>query len=377
MVGQRITVTIDKLVGGGDGLARQDDGRVVFVPGVLPGERVVAEVVSAKKDFAKTRLVEVLETSSDRRLPPCPFVAAGCGGCDWQHIAPDAQLRLKTDIVTEALQRTARLADPTVVVGGVVAERGYRTTLRMAVGKGGRLGFRGRSSHQVVVVDRCMVAADPVNAALASLGALTNGVDEVTIRVGLSSAALSVSPGDPQAVTEQVGEFAFQVSAGSFFQSGPQAAELLVDTVRQAAGDLVGTAMIDAYGGIGLFAATVGGPGSVVVESNPSATADALANIAGLDIDVATSSVEDWKPDRLDRRWMVADPARAGLGREGVAAVARSGIDHLVLVSCDPVAMARDTALLVEAGFAHRSSTVLDLFPNTHHVEVVTRFDRP
>ncbi|HQV56755.1 MAG TPA: TRAM domain-containing protein [Ilumatobacteraceae bacterium] len=376
MVGQRVTVKIDKLVGGGDGLARQDDGRVVFVPGVLPGERVVAEVVSAKKDFAKTRLVEVLDASADRRRAPCPYVAAGCGGCDWQHIAPAAQLRLKAQIVEEALRRTARLATPSVGIGAAVDEAGYRTTLRMAADDHGRLGFRGRQSHRVVVVDRCMVAAEGVNRALAAIDQIARGTDEVTIRAGLSSGDVSVTPGAPGTITERVAGVDLRVSPGSFFQSGPQAAHLLVDAVRQAAGDLVGTAMIDAYGGIGLFAATVGGPGSLIVESNAAATADAHVNVAGRSIAVATTTVEEWKVDRTDRRWMVADPARAGLGRDGVAAVVRSEVHHLVLVSCDPVAMARDTALLVDAGFVHRHSTVLDLFPNTHHVEVVTRFDR-
>lgn len=369
---------IDKLVGGGDGLARQADGRVVFVPGVLPGELVGAEVTTAKQDYAKARLHEVIEPSAERRDPPCPYVAKGCGGCDWQHIEPAAQLRLKTEIVAEALARTGRLPGAVVEAGGRVDERGYRTTLRMAVDDTGQVGFRARQSHRVVPVRHCMVADLAVNDVIAGLP--TVSADELTIRVGLVAGEVSSdlpSLGFGSTVSERIGEVTLRVSAGSFFQSGPNAAALLVDEVARAAGDaLVGTAMVDAYGGIGLFAATLGGAGSVVVESNPSATSDARHNLRGRDIAVVTTTMEEWRPDRTDRTWMVADPARAGLGRDGVAAVQRSGVAHLVLVSCDPVAMARDAALLGDAGFTHHGSRVLDLFPNTHHVEVVTRFDR-
>ena len=368
---------IDKLVGGGDGLARQADGRVVFVPAVLPGELVRAEVVSAKKDFAKTRLVEVLEASAARRPAPCPYVAKGCGGCDWQHIEPAAQLDLKVAIAAEALARTARL-DAVVEPGGRVDEVGYRTTLRMAVDGDGRVGFRARHSHRVVPVEHCMVADAAINSIIERLGPVR--AEEVSIRVGRSSASASsdlAALGLGDEIEERVGGVDLRVRAGSFFQSGPQAAELLVAGVRRAAGsDLVGTAMIDAYGGVGLFAATLGGPGSVVIESNRSATADARHNLGGRDIAVVTSTVERWQPDHHDRRWMIADPARQGLGRDGVGAVVRSGVATLILVSCDPVAMARDSALLADAGFVHRGGRVLDLFPNTHHVEVVTRFDR-
>lgn len=375
--GLTVELRIDKLVAGGDGLARADDGRIVFVPGVLPGELVRVELVQRRKDFARARLVEVLEPSADRRVPPCPFVARGCGGCDWQHVAAGAQLAHKVGIVVDALARTARLPDARVVAGATVAEIGYRTTLRMAVGREERLGFRARGSHRVVPVSPCLVADDALNEIIAEL-ARVRGI-EVTLRVGDDGASVDPPQGGRAAspVTITVAGVPLRVSPGAFFQSGPQAAELLVEWVGELAGVRWREGpMIDAYGGVGLFAAALGVSGSVVIEENPAAVDDARHNLRGRDIDVIGARVEDWQPDGAPRRWMVADPARRGLEAAGVEAVARSGIERLVLVSCDPVSMARDTALLVRHGFVHDRSVVLDLFPNTHHVEVVSRFDR-
>src|SRR3712207_6309529 len=126
-------VRVERVVAGGDGLARDTTGRVVFVPGALPDEVVEVEITSRKRDFARARLVDVIEASPVRRDAPCGMVALGCGGCDWQHVDPDAQLALKVSIVEEALRRTGRIADPHVVPGGRVPDDAYRTSMRLAV----------------------------------------------------------------------------------------------------------------------------------------------------------------------------------------------------------------------------------------------------
>jgi 23S rRNA (uracil1939-C5)-methyltransferase len=208
------------------------------------------------------------------------------------------------------------------------------------------------------------VATGERSAWLTGQGALITGLPP-DVRVG------------PDAVIhEDVAGHRFRVSAPAFFQSSPQGAEALVAAVRTAAGELATAAAhaVDAYAGGGLFAATVFGPDVRVtaIESSPCACADARVNAPRAR--VVEGPVEQWSPEVADL--VVADPARAGLGKAGVAAVAATGAARIVLVSCDPVALARDAQLLAEAGYGHAGSEVFDLFPHTPHVEVVTRFDR-
>jgi 23S rRNA (uracil1939-C5)-methyltransferase len=172
------------------------------------------------------------------------------------------------------------------------------------------------------------------------------------------------------------------VSAGSFFQSGAQAAELLVAAVGAAAPELTtATHALDAYGGVGLFAATAMADVHqvTVVESGKSACLDAEHNLTGRDARVLKAEVTGWTPPTGSGSIppvdvIVADPARPGLGKPGVAALAGARASVFVLVSCDPVSLARDVTLLAAAGYSPESVEVLDLFPNTHHVETVARF---
>lgn len=395
-----VVVEIDKMAAGGDGLGHLPDGRVVFVAGAITGETVRVELLSNKRDYAKGTVSEVLEESTDRVVPPCPYVAAGCGGCSWQHIAPASQLALKVEVVRDALRRTAGLPDADVRAGAAVDPWAYRTTVRLAVRGDGRVGFRGARSHDVVVVDDCLVAHPRLGELLAGLRAWN--ASEVMLRVGVASgerSALAVAAptsrrsksrptlaglpddvryGDRAVVHERVDGTLLQVSAGSFFQSGPQAAELLVAAVRNACGPLLGNgathngAMLDAYGGVGMFAAALGADRPIVVESSPSACSDAAVNLAGRDSVIECLPMEEWLPVPVPL--VVADPARAGLGTRGAERIAATGAEMIVLVSCDPVSLARDARLLAGLGYAHAGSEVLDLFPNTPHVEVVSRF---
>src|SRR5829696_89671 len=155
----RLEVTTTAAVAGGAALARDPDGRVVFVAGALPGERVAIEVTEARKDFGRARVLEVLDPSVDRVAPPCPHLAHGCGGCDLQHLSAGAQPELKRSIVVDALRRIGRLphAEDLVRLGPALPATGYRTTVRGAV-VDGRFGFRAAASHAVVDVDHCLVA---------------------------------------------------------------------------------------------------------------------------------------------------------------------------------------------------------------------------
>jgi 23S rRNA (uracil1939-C5)-methyltransferase len=378
---------------GGEAVARDDDGRVVFVTGALPGERVAVELTEAKARFARGHVVELLDASPDRSAPPCPHVGRGCGGCTWQHVEVAAQRRLKVEIVRDSLVRLGQVVDPLVEPGPELPSIGYRTTIRMAV-VDGRAGFRRARSHDVVGVDDCLVA-HPLLDELVGTGRF-GAATEVTLRCG-------ARPGDrlvvadpsaegvelPDGVTvvgedelaaghrawfhEEVAGRRLRVSARSFFQARPDGADALVAAVRDAIAGAPEGRLVDAYGGVGLFGATVGqGRPVTLVEWSASSVADARVNLP--EAKVLRLDVARWHPAQA--AVVVADPARTGLGKAAVEALAGTGAGHLALVSCDPASLGRDAGLLARHGFTHAGTTLVDLFPHTPHVEAVTRFIR-
>jgi 23S rRNA (uracil1939-C5)-methyltransferase len=404
--GPELELTTTAPANGGAAIARDPDGRVVLVEGALPGERVTATVIERRRDFLRARVLRVVDASPERVAPPCPHVAEGCGGCDLQHVAASAQPDLKRAVVVDALRRIGRIDDPAVVAGPPLPATGFRTTVRAAV-VDGRAGFRAARSHEVVPVDSCLVAHPAIEALL--VRGRFDGCDEVTVRVGAATgdrlvvgtptatgidlpeglAAATRLVGDDELdagkrawIFDEVAGRRFRISARSFFQTRPDGAAALVGAVGRAGGDeLVGaTRVVDAYAGVGLFGATVvpAGAALVAIEASPSSAADARINLEAARPDasnhVARSTVERWRPRRADV--VIADPARAGLDRASAAVLARTGAGALVLVSCDAAALARDARLLLGHGFRHRGSEVIDLFPHTHHVEVVSSFVR-
>lgn len=393
MSGPDLDVTVERVVAGGDGLGHEPSGRVVFVPGALPGERVRARAHDERKGFARAELIEVIDPSPARIAPPCPFVAAGCGGCTWQHVAPVAQQTLKAGIVADALSHIAKIDPPRIDPGPELDPFGQRTTLRVAV-RDGRAGFRRRASHDIVTVEGCMVA-HPLLDELIRYGRF-GGASEATLRAGAATgerlALLDTEPDDevnlpadvvvvgPRgrgAVHEVVAGRTWRIGARSFFQSRPDGADALVSVVRETLGGQIGAEdrLVDLYSGVGLLAGTVGSAaGSIVaVEGSAPASRDAKHNLRDLPAVVIRCDVERWRPSPADV--VVADPSRSGLGPRAVERISSTGASRVILVSCDPAAFARDAALLVAAGHSMVSVTLVDLFPHTPHVEIVSRFD--
>lgn len=389
-----VRVRPERFVAGGEALGHDADGRVVFVRGGVPGDDVTIDIVEDRGDWARGLVAEVHQPAPDRTELPCERRRAGCGGCDWQHVALAAQLPAKVAIVSEALRRTGRLRDAELRPGSTVPDRGYRTTVRVIGDGDGRASFRIERSHATVPATGCLTAHPGLLPVLDAMRVTPEL--EVTLRISAATGAVTarwdrrrgdvaglpstVAVGPAAVLVEDVAGHRLRVSAGSFFQSGPAAAELLVESVRRAAPELGWARLVlDAYAGVGLFAvaATDASSRLVTIESARSAVADCRANLAGRDAHIEHGEVGAWRPDptwRFDVA--IADPARSGLGRPGVAAMVAVAAPVLVLVSCDPVALARDAALLARHGYRHDGSEVLDLFPHTHHVEVVTRFVR-
>jgi 23S rRNA (uracil1939-C5)-methyltransferase len=167
---------------------------------------------------------------------------------------------------------------------------------------------------------------------------------------------------------------------GSFFQSGPRAAELLVQVVRRSAPELARAQLVvDAYAGVGVLAVCATDPGTriIAIETSRSAVADAHHNLAGREAEIVRGEVGGWRlagDAAVDV--VIADPARSGLGKPGVGALTRTGSPVVVLVSCDPASLGRDAKLLAAAGYRHERTEVIDTFPHTTHVEAVSRFLR-
>src|SRR5581483_8960679 len=306
-------VDVTGVAAGGEGVGRLGDGRAVFVRGALPGERVRVAVAEERSRFARV-------------APPCDRVAAGCGGCDWQHVAPRLQRELKARIVTDALRRIGRLDPPEPSLGPDLPVEGWRTTVRALVDDEGRPGFRLHHAHDPLAVGPggCLVAHPLVDEVLRE-GRFPRPVREITVRAGARTGERLVvcapATGDsrvPEGVTlvgaddldaghrawihEVVAGRRWRISAGSFFQSRPDGAEVLVETVVSALGGAPPGAgpVVDLYSGVGLFAGVLGqrtGGRVVAVESNRSAVADARINLADLDgARVVRADVRRWRP---------------------------------------------------------------------------------
>ena len=421
-------VTVTGVAAGGEGVGRLADGRAVFVRGALPGERVRVTVTEERNRFARAELTEVVEAAPARMAPPCPQVAAGCGGCDWQHVAPAAQRELKAGIVTDALRRIGRVEPPEPDLGPELPAEGWRTTVRAVVDDDGRAGFRRHHAHDPLAVGPggCLVAHPLVDEILRE-SVFPPPVREVTVRAGAATGERLVVctptvgdsrvPGanpaggppevDAQAaagdrrvpggvllvgadelaaghrawIHEIVAGRRWRISAESFFQGRPDGAEALVEAVLAALGEAVapGAAVVDLYSGVGVFAGVLGertGGRVVAVESNRSAVADARINLGDLDgARIVRSDVRRWRPSNADV--VVADPSRQGLGAEVVPRIGATGASALALVSCDPGALGRDAGLLAAAGWHVASVRLVDLFSHTSHVEVVSGWFRP
>jgi len=390
------SVRVHGMAVGGDGVGRLADGRVVFVPGTVVGDSVTVDITEEKRRYARGRVTAVVEPSPMRIEPECEAVKRGCGGCDWQHIGPSFRDELLIELVDDVLRRQGRVDGARSRVGGRVADSGYRSTLRLAVDNG-RLGFRARRTNDLVAVGACLVAAPEFDDLIA---ARWSGAEEVTLRCGRRTGdrLAIVSPTVPVGldladdvtvvgtdelssgrrvwIWEEAASRRWKVSADSFFQSSPEAAELLVEVVRDLVRDDLQSSrhVLDLYGGVGLFTGALApwAPDArwTLVESSRSSVADARDNLGDIDVDVVSMRAEAFSPTQADV--VIADPPRTGLSKLGANTVASSGAPVVVLISCDLGSMGRDVALLIDLGYKWQESVILDVFAQTSHTEVVT-----
>jgi 23S rRNA (uracil1939-C5)-methyltransferase len=425
-------VRIEKLVYGGDGLAHHD-GHTVFVPLVLPGELVRIESASRKKKFIRGRLERVVEPSAERVAAPCPHFAS-CGGCQYQHMPYEAQIRYKAEILRETLGRIGRIQWTGAIETHVSPPFGYRNRAQWklrsnqegATGSAG-IGYFEMGSTKLCAVTECTILSPRLADTFSRLrqlvtqGKALSAVDEIEafadsndekILINLSAERLPDSPESvaaalresipnvesillqdrradkfhltgPGYLTYAAGGAPYRVGHLSFFQVNRFLIEALVEAVI---GTDRGRLALDLYAGVGLFSVTLARQFERVigVESNPAAAKDLEVNLkesGGSSPASRNVTVEGFlsrwheKPDLV-----VVDPPRAGMETDALVHLKKLAPARVHYVSCDPATLSRDLAQLVgtndDGPYQMESINLFDIFPQTYHMEVLVRLRR-
>ena len=429
-----LQLTIEKLVYGGDGLGRlpadeNGRGKAVFVPFVLPGEEVEAEALEARPGFVRGRLGKVLQTSPQRTEARCPYFQR-CGGCNYQHAAYEHQLENKAAILKENLRRIAKLELTTELNIHPSPPWNYRNRSRLKVRTVPEfvLGYYKFGSHDLLPVEECTISSPLLNQTIGSIwragrmGKIANGVEEIEFFCDADDAQVlievycasgfsqlageemalalrqhipqvagvvvfkrSVVSAEPQRVAfsgaselnYKTQHGSYRVSGGAFFQTNRHVMDELTDVVVQGRS---GQMALDLYAGVGLFAVPLARSFAQVtaVESSQISQAD-LAYNCPANVQTVRTTVEQYlknAPSRLSPDLVVLDPPRSGLGESVVRSLAALRTPRITYVSCDPATLARDLSGLLKAGYRVEQAHLLDLFPQTYHLETVLHLAR-
>lgn len=389
-------IGVEKLVYGGDGLGRLD-GRAVLTPFVLPGERVRVHAMDEKPGLVRGEVLELLAEAPERVAAPCPYFMR-CGGCHYQHIAYEFELEWKRAILEDQLRRIGKLAPPEIRVASG-EPWGYRNRVQLHVADG-RLGYRAAHSRKLCAIEKCPIASPAINNAITVLREMLGDprwprfvhtielfTNETEMQLNVLETSRPVAkrffdwcaeriPGlAPGAIDYQAAGYDFRVSRASFFQVNRFLAEKLVETALE---DSTGASAVDLYAGVGLFSLLMARRfvSVTAVESGARAADDLRFNAgrAGVAVRVEQADAETWV-DQLETApdFVLLDPPRAGIGPRLVARLAELHPPRLSMVSCDPATLARDLAGLVSAGYRIDRLTLIDLFPQTYHLETVAQ----
>jgi 23S rRNA (uracil1939-C5)-methyltransferase len=406
----QLDIRLSTMVYGGEVMSRLPDGRAVFVPYALPGEKVRIELTEEKRGHARARLVEVLEPSDDRITPLCPHYTR-CGGCHYQHLGYAGQLAAKAAILCEQLERIGGLHEVTCQAAVASPQPwNYRNHVQFHLTPEAKLGYQAPRSNTVIPIQECHLPEPALNEIWPQIELEPlPGLERVNLRVGMNDDLLlilessqpepfefsvedlpisAVHLGPTGAVVLAGSDYLtmcildrpFQVSAASFFQVNTGQAELMVkhllDNLRLPAG----ATLLDVYCGVGLFSAFLAPAVSrlVGIELSPQACEDFAVNLDEFEhVELYEASAEDvlisqdFHPDVL-----VVDPPRAGLGQRTLDGLLAQNAPQIAYISCDPSTLARDARRLVADGYHLRQITPFDLFPHTFHIESLSFWDK-
>lgn len=394
-------VRIEKMVQGGEGMARLADGRVCFVAGALPGELCKVAVTFTKKDFARGHVVEVLEGANpDRVEARCPLYGK-CGGCNLQHLDSEKQAEYLAQVERENFRRIARIELPESFTVHTGPAWGYRNRARVVVvcDQAGdkpivRFGFRKQESNSVALFKNCPVLTPALNEFLQGkareifagkfrpgremeVNLFDNGAGEISYYYeGMPASEFSENA---VSVAEICGK-EIEADASVFFQSNLALLPALVKSVRDAvdeglvSGESSDEWLIDLFSGVGFFAAMLLDKFKRVttVERDDNCLRYAKLNLSEK-CESVSAPAEDWLQENVVDvpATLIVDPPRTGLPKEALDAIANSSVNRLIYVSCDPVTLARDTAVLAQSGFKIRRAEAFAFYPQTPHLEMM------
>lgn len=394
---------------GGEAMGRLPDGRAVFVPFGIAGEKVRVRLSEEKKNFARGEILQILESSKDRILPRCRHFGE-CGGCHYQHIPYENQLEIKTEILRDQLTRIGKIENPPVRPMVACPEPwNYRNHLQFSLHENGRLGFQAPHSNRVIPITECHIPELSIGEFWPRLEFEPGSdIERVSLRSGgdddLMFILESESPVPPELEIEagvsiahvyegstvviagndhifmRVLDRDFRVSAASFFQVNPVMAERMVRHMDSRLPVKSSSTLLDLYCGVGLFSAFFASRCARVigVESSASACEDFAVNLDEFDnVELYEGTAGaviphlDAKPDIV-----LADPPRAGLDKSVVVGLLGLSPNFIAYVSCDPSTLARDAGRLINGGYKLKEVAPFDLFPQTYHIESISVFER-
>ncbi|HEY9152348.1 MAG TPA: class I SAM-dependent RNA methyltransferase [Anaerolineales bacterium] len=401
-------LTLTTLTYGGDAMGRLPDSRAVFVPFGLPGERVRIRLTEEKRGFARGEITEILQASPERIPPRCKHFGI-CGGCHYQHMPYETQLKVKADILRDQLQRIGKIENPPVQAT-VASPKiwNYRNHIQFHLDKNGKIGFQAPSSNQVIPISECHLPEASINSLWPQLEFESeSGINRVSIRAGADDELMLVlesnSPETPELEIEadisiahvfennsvimagndhvkiKILDREFRVSPNSFFQVNTAMAEKMVAHILSRL-PVSQSVILDVYCGVGLFSAFLAPKCKrlIGIESSPSACEDFVINLDEFDnVDLYEDLAENVltalkvKPDII-----LVDPPRAGVEKEALDAIVTMNPKMIAYVSCDPSTLARDARRLIDNGYKLSDVTPFDLFPQTYHIESISFFER-
>jgi 23S rRNA (uracil1939-C5)-methyltransferase len=419
---RKVLVRIESVAYKGYGVARID-GKVVFVPYTMTGDEAWIEITEEKKTYSTARLNEIIIPSPGRVNPPCPYFGS-CGGCQWQHIDYSIQVEQKKEILGETLKRLGGLKEiPSISVASSPKPYDYRVRVQLKV-KGKEIGYYQEKSHQIVDIDHCPISHPLVNQIIQKLREALetlSRMEEIEINVSpeegrgvllfhphsydqraeyfmkellqdqpiLRGIAITRKDGHhlfgdptlnftiPLSQKREKRELKLRISAGSFFQVNPEQNQRLVQTVLQFSRVDQEDRVFDLYAGAGnLTLSLAEGAGEVLgIEENRMAFEDAQFNAERNGIKnchFIQGRVEDvflnWKKETPDL--VVLDPPRTGC-KTILDQVVRWKPKKIIYVSCEPTTFARDLGLFSKRGYSLQRLDLIDMFPQTFHMEVV------
>jgi 23S rRNA (uracil1939-C5)-methyltransferase len=402
-------VTLTTLAYGGDAIGRLEDGRAVFVPFGLPGERVRVRLTEERRGFARAELVEVLEPSAQRITSRCVHFGL-CGGCHYQHLAYKEQLKAKTEILRDQLTRIGRIENPPVQeMVASPSPWNYRNHVQFHLTEEGKLGYVTANTPKVFAISECHLPDGSINSFWPQLEFEPGmELERISLRSGVEDELMLIleaeSPEPPELEIEagisvthvfdentvviagndhviiRVLDRDFKVSAASFFQVNTAMAGKMVEHILAGLPVSSSNTLLDVYCGVGLFSAFLAPKcGRVIgIESSPSACEDFSANLDEFEnVELYEGLAEDVIPHLNVRPDVVlVDPPRAGLEKRVIDGILKLNPPLVAYVSCDPSTLARDAARLLNSGYRLKQVTPFDLFPQTFHIESISIFGK-